>query len=192
MPETRKLLPTEGPLLAAHLIRLSPDDRRHRFGGLFMPDDVLRRYADAIDWTHSWQIGRFDAGAPRAVVQLSVPRRTSDADIPWMRAGAAEFGVSVEKPWRRQGVATQLIRQMIAVARNRRVRDLYMLCQPENEPMRRLAKKIGLRLTYGEGEIIGHIPLPEPDLETVLAEGAINVAAAQPADRAEASARSLR
>ena len=74
MAQTRKLLPTEAPLLAEHLIRLSPDDRRLRFGGLFMPDDVIRRYVQGIDWIHSRQVGCFDAGAPRGVVQLSLPR----------------------------------------------------------------------------------------------------------------------
>src|SRR5687768_17175966 len=74
MAQTRKLLPTEAPLLAEHLIRLSPDDRRLRFGGLFKPDDVIRRYVQGIDWIHSRQVGCFDAGALRGVVQLSLPR----------------------------------------------------------------------------------------------------------------------
>jgi RimJ/RimL family protein N-acetyltransferase len=178
MAETRKLLPTEGPLLADHLIRLSPDDRRLRFGGLFMPDDVLRRYAESIDWAHAWQVGWFEAGAMRGLVQLSLPRRDSEAKAPWMKHGTAEFGVSVEQPWRRRGVATKLIRHAIAVARNREVRDLYMVCQPENEPMRRLARKVGLGLTYAAGEVVGHIALASPDAETAEAERALEAAAA--------------
>lgn len=178
MTETRKLLSTEGPLLADHLIRLSADDRRHRFAGLFMPDDVLRRYGGAIDWTHSWQVGCFDGGALRAVVQLSIPRGAARAGVPWMQSGAAEFGVSVEKAWRRRGIATNLIGQAIALARNRQVRDLYMLCQPENEPMRRLARKIGIALAYADGEVVGRIALPAPDRLTALAEREIEAAAA--------------
>jgi len=89
MARTRKLLPTEGPLLADHLIRLDPEDRRLRFGGLFMPDDLVRRYAEAIDWAHAWHIGWFDAGVLRGIVHLSVPRRVMANGPPWMRAGRA-------------------------------------------------------------------------------------------------------
>jgi RimJ/RimL family protein N-acetyltransferase len=177
MAQTRKLLPTEGPLLAEHLIRLSPDDRRLRFGGLFMPDDVIGRYVQGIDWTHSRQVGCFDAGALRGVVQLSLPRSNIEADAPWMKRGTAEFGISVEAPWRRQGIATQLIRQAIAVARNHDVRDLYMVCHPENEPMRRLARKVGLRLNYVSGEVVGQVELPSADGETADAERALEAPA---------------
>jgi RimJ/RimL family protein N-acetyltransferase len=177
MAQTRKLLPSEAPLLAEHLIRLSPDDRRLRFGGLFMPDDVIGRYVQRIDWTQATLIGCFDAGALCGVVQISLPPHDSEANAPWMKRGTAEFAVSVEAPSRRQGVATELIRQAIAVARNRGVRDLYMVCHPENEPMRRLARKVGLRLAYESGEVMGHAELPSADGETAEAERALETAA---------------
>jgi GNAT superfamily N-acetyltransferase len=181
MAQTRKLLPTEAPLLAEHLLRLSADDRRLRFGGMFLRDEAVRRYIAAIDWTHSWHVGFFDSDALRAVVQLSVPRReggTGAVGAPWLRPGGAEFAVSVEKPWQRRGVATRLLAQAVVVARNRNVRDLYMLCLPENEPMRRLARKVGIRLVFRDGEITGHVDLPAPDQLTVFAEFAVEAAAA--------------
>jgi GNAT superfamily N-acetyltransferase len=180
MAQTRKLLPTERNLLADHLLRLNPEDRRLRFGGMFLRDEAVRRYVDSIDWTHSWHVGAFDEGALRAVVQLSVPRQGNDVfgGAPWLRPGAAEFAVSVEKKWQRRGVATQLMAQAVVVARNRHVRDLYMLCLPENEPMRRLARKVGIRLVFREGEITGHVDLPAPDQLTVFAEFAAEAAAA--------------
>src|SRR5688572_22199188 len=99
MTQTRKLTPAEGPLLADHLIRLSPDDRRLRFGGMFLRDESVRRYVASIDWSRSWHVGFFTVGGLRAVVQLSVPNAdaTGDAVMPWLRKGAAEFAVSVEK-----------------------------------------------------------------------------------------------
>lgn len=183
MAQTRKLLPTEGPLLAEHLIRLSAEDRRLRFGGMFLRDDAVRRYVESIDWTHSWHVGHFDDApqdgvALRAVVQFSVPRDGGYAGSPWLRPGAAEFAVSVEKPWQRQGLATHLLSQAVVVARNRHVRDLYMLCLPENEPMRRLARKVGIRLVFKDGEVTGHVDLPAPDQLTVFAEFAVETAAA--------------
>jgi len=178
MAQTRKLLPTEAPLLADHLIRLSPEDRRLRFGGMFLRDDAVRRYVASIDWAHSWHVGLFDEGDLRAVVQLSVPRAGEHDGAPWLRPGAAEFAVSVEKKWQRRGVATQLLGQAVVVARNRHVRDLYMLCLPENEPMRRLARKVGIRLVFRDGEVTGHVDLPAPDQLTVFAEFAVEAAAA--------------
>ena len=172
MTQLRKLLPTEGPLLADHLTRLAPEDRRLRFGGMLLRDEGVRRYVGSIDWARSWHVGCFDRGLIRAVVQLSVPNEQAStaSAAPWLRPGAAEFAVSVEKPWQRKGLATQLMAQAVCVARNRNVRDLYMLCLPENEPMRRLARKVGIRLVFESGEITGHVDLPAPDQLTVMAE----------------------
>jgi RimJ/RimL family protein N-acetyltransferase len=178
MAQTRKLLPSEGSLLADHLLRLGADDRRLRFGGMLVRDEAVRRYVASIDWTHSWHVGYFAEGTPRAVVQLSVPRPDTPSPLPWLRPGAAEFAVSVEKPWQRQGIATRLLAQAVVVARNRNVRDLYMLCLPENEPMRRLARKVGIRLVFRDGEITGHADLPAPDQLTVFAEFVGEAAAA--------------
>ena len=172
MAQLRKLLPPEGPLLADHLMRLAPEDRRLRFGGMLLRDEAVRRYVDSIDWARSWHVGFFDHGLIRAVVQLSVPNdKASDASLlPWLRPGAAEFAVSVEKAWQRRGLATRLMARAFCVERNRNVRDLYMLCLPENEPMRRLARKVGIRLVFEAGEITGHVDLPAPDQLTVMAE----------------------
>lgn len=187
MAQTRKLLSSERALLADHLLRLSPEDRRLRFGGMLLRDEAVRRYVDSIDWTHSWHVGFFDDAAPgavalRAVVQISVPSNGVDAfggaGSPWLRPGAAEFAVSVEKHWQRRGIATHLLSQAVVVARNRNVRDLYMLCLPENEPMRRLARKVGIRLVFRDGEITGHVDLPAPNQVTVFAEFAVEAAAA--------------
>jgi RimJ/RimL family protein N-acetyltransferase len=123
-------------------------------------------------------VGLFDEGDLRAVVQLSVPRHGADVGAPWLRRGAAEFAVSVEKKWQRRRVATHLLGQAVVVARNRHVRDLYMLCLPENEPMRRLARKVGIRLVFRDGEVTGHVDLPAPDQLTVFAEFAVEAAAA--------------
>lgn len=180
MAQIRKMLPAEAPLLSDHLLRLDPEDRRLRFGGMLLRDEGVRRYVASIDWTHSWHVGFIHQGALRAVVQLSVPREGLGllAPIPWQRPGGAEFAVSVEKAWQRMGIATRLMAQAVVVARNRNVRDLYMLCLPENEPMRRLARKVGIRLVFADGEITGHVDLPAPDQLTVFAEFAVEAAAA--------------
>jgi len=172
MTQLRKLLPTEAALLADHLTRLAPEDRRLRFGGMLLRDEGVHRYVGSIDWARSWHVGCFDQGLIRAVVQLSVANEQASVAtmVPWLRPGAAEFAVSVEKPWQRKGLATRLLAQAVCVARNRNVRDLYMLCLPENEPMRRLARKVGIRLVFEGGEVTGHVDLPAPDQLTVMAE----------------------
>ena len=180
MTALRTLLADEAPLLAEHLARLSPEDRRLRFGGAILHPDAIRRYVDTIDWRHSFNIGAFDRAMLRGVAQIILPRpgRAADPAFPPTRDGAAEFAVSVEKPWQRRGLGTRLMAQMVVVARNRNVRDLFMLCLPENEAMRRLARKVGVKLVFANGEMSGHVDLPAPDQITVFAEFAVETAAA--------------
>jgi hypothetical protein len=44
--------------------------------------------------------------------------------------------------------------------------------------VRRLARKVGIRLVFRQGEITGHVDLPAPDQLTVFAEFAAEAAAA--------------
>lgn len=180
MAAIRRLDASEAPQLAEHLLRLADEDRRLRFGGGILSPRAIRAYVDSIDWTRSWSVGHFDAGVLRAVAQISLPLGPSleGPALAQAHPGAGEFAVSVERGWQRQGLGTRLLAQAVVVARNRRVTDLYMFCAPENEAMRRLARRVGVRLVYSQGEVSGHVGLPAPDQLTVMAEIAVEAAAA--------------
>lgn len=171
----------ERPLLEAHFLRLPPDDRGLRFGGAALPDRQVRRYCAAIDWRRSANLGLFEDGALRGVAQLvytgaESPLKPAIATLQAMGGGAmhgstaAEFAISVERPWRRLGNGERLLRRLVTVARNRNVNDLFMYCRADNLPMRRLARKIGINLVFNGGEMEGHRNLPPPDALTVYAE----------------------
>lgn len=180
MAANRKLVASEAPRLVEHLLRLSPADRRLRFGGVLIKPEAIAAYGKSIDWRRSWFIGHFDQGVLRAVAQIALAKPSAiEAAVPLVaRRGAAEFAVSVEASWQRRGIGTQLLTQAAIVAGNRNVRNLYMLCLPENERMRRLARKVGIHLVFRDGELTGNIDLPRPNQLTVMAEFASEAVAA--------------
>lgn len=172
MPVIRKLRASEARTLKDHLLRLGPVDRAFRFGGAPLPDQVIERYVDHIQWPRSVQLGWFDDRTLRGVAQLVVTG--DDAPLkPLIRFSgrrAAEFAVSVEANWRQQGIATRLLDQLVSIARNRWVGDLYMYCRPDNRPMRRLARNVCINLRFQGGDMEGHTDLPPPDQLTIFAE----------------------
>jgi GNAT superfamily N-acetyltransferase len=180
MTAFRKLRAGERREIEAHFLRLDDEDRRLRFGGLHVKPRALAAYLQAIDWTRSVMIGAFVDGTLRGVAQIAVAKGSALAALPalWPRADGAEFAVSVERGWQRQGLGRRLLAQAIVVARNRRVPALFMYCVPENERMRRLAARAGVRLAIEEGTVVGRVDLPAPDQTTVLAEIANEAAGA--------------
>lgn len=179
MAALRKLLPSEANLLYQHLMRLTDDDRRLRFGGGIMSSESIERYVQAMDRRRSWTVGYFDDGQLRGVAQIVLPKPQSAPQLmPMQRPGGAEFAVSVEKPWQRRGIGTQLAGQAVVVARNRNIANLFVFCLPENTAMRALARKVGVRLVFSNGEVTGAVDLPRPDQLTLIAEFASETAAA--------------
>ena len=65
-----------------------------------------------------------------------------------------EFGVIVQKEFRRQGIADQLLGEALIWAQNRQYKKLIMHCIVENSPIRKLCQKHGLiaRNVYGDIE----------------------------------------
>ena len=84
-----------------------------------------------------------------------------------------EFGVTVAKSRRKQGIADTMISQAILWARNRGYHSLYMHCVTWNTPIKRLCMKHGLivKSEYGESET--KMTLPPPDLVSFGQEVAV-------------------
>lgn len=178
MPAIAKLARADAAELEAHLHRLHPDDRRFRFGGAQLKAAAIRAYCDGIDWDRSVLLAWLDRGRIRGVAQIAVatPSALAIPFVPAAPTGAAEFAVSVERAYQRRGIGERLLRQAATVARNRGIRDLYMLCLPENEPMKRLARRVGIALVFKDGEVVGRIGIDAPDQLTVMAEYAEDAA----------------
>lgn len=81
-----------------------------------------------------------------------------------------EFGIIVNKQYRGQGVADQIIDEAITWARNRRYQHLYMHCVRWNEPVRRLCSKHGLKVKNVGGDNEVDIDLPPPSIFSLSKE----------------------
>lgn len=168
MSVIRYLAGSEIPLLREHLLRLDPEDRRMRFGGALLKPEAIDAYCDSIDRARSMHIGYLVDGNLRGVAQICFLDTTLSG---WFdKPGTAEFAISVERPWQNGGIGTRLLTRAVILARNRNIANLFMMCLPENEKMKRLARKCGIRLKFQDGEVIGEAGLDRPDALTVAAE----------------------
>jgi RimJ/RimL family protein N-acetyltransferase len=133
----RRLAPGETPALLAHFLDLSQVDRRLRFC-VSASDAMLRRHCAEIDWARSLFLGCFSGG-----------NLIGEAHLLWAKSGApdsAEIAISVARGHRGAGVGTDLILRAMSTARARHLRTMRFASPAENEPMQRLALKIGGRL----------------------------------------------
>ena len=76
----------------------------------------------------------------------------------------AEFGVSVSKSARGQGVGSRLFERAAIHCRNSDIDTLYMQCLSSNRTMMHIAKKAGMEIKreYGEADAYLHLPPPSP------------------------------
>jgi GNAT superfamily N-acetyltransferase len=81
-----------------------------------------------------------------------------------------EFGVIVDRDYRGQGVANQLMEEALIWARNRGYKELFMHCLGWNKPIQHLCRKHGLetRNMYGDSEV--EVKLPPANWVTINKE----------------------
>lgn len=155
---TRELRSDERPQLLTHLLALSAEDRRLRFGQT-LPDDGVRYYADGIDLSRDVVFVVTDDNL--AIVGTAHLARED---------GHAQLGVSVLSPNRGQGIGEALLERCAARARNWGVRALFMNCLVENAAMMHLARKQGLKIVVSGAEAETFVRLPQADLTSLAAE----------------------
>ena len=151
----RELYQEEGDKVQAVMLALSEQDRYRRFGRP-MTDDALRQYAARIDWDDSVLLGAFDTHAELVgILEL--------ADM----GNACEIAVVVAAAHRAKGVGKALMDRALLKAKVRGRDKVLLLCQVDNEPMRRLARSAGLESTLEEHEVTGTLELPHAGLADV-------------------------
>jgi GNAT superfamily N-acetyltransferase len=159
MPLIRTLPPGELNKYRDHLLQLSAEDRRLRFGNC-LDDAGIEGFVRSLRPTenHIFVIEDETVGVVGAV-QIA------------MRNGAnAEFAFSVDAEHRRRGFAHELAKRAILWARNRRLRSLHLSCLAENRPIRKLAREAGMRIDLGGGEAEARLTLPPPSLLSLARE----------------------
>jgi acetyltransferase len=75
----------------------------------------------------------------------------------------AEFAVLIRDDFQRQGLGTELLRQLLAVARNEKLDRVFAVMAAENTAMRKMAERAGFRLDAPDGEhlVTGVLKLSE-------------------------------
>ncbi|MBV8210390.1 MAG: GNAT family N-acetyltransferase [Burkholderiaceae bacterium] len=121
--------------LGDHLMRLDATDRRYRFG-IAMSDRQLVDFAQRCDPERDIFVVLKRGARIGGVCQLSVYRDAALLPV-------ADLGISVDATSRRSGWATQMLRTVLNIARERRVTRLvvqYLRC---NLAMAALVRSLG-------------------------------------------------
>jgi hypothetical protein len=140
---------TDRDALHKHFAGLSHQDLRMRFGR--SPDpNWLRLYVEGIDYGRDAVLGVREGGALVGVAHVA------------LFDGAAELGLSVLPSHRRRGIASALFDRGALHARNRGVVELFIHCLSENQAMRRIARKAGMRVLVEGVDADAWIELPPP------------------------------
>jgi GNAT superfamily N-acetyltransferase len=125
-----------------HLISLSAEDRRLRFGNP-VSDEVIARYAQSIRYEADDVFGIYaDDMQLIGLAHLAY----GATGVPGMEAGEAEIGLSVAPSGRGKGVGRALFARCAARARTRYVRKLKLNYLIENTAMQRLASEAGMEV----------------------------------------------
>jgi GNAT superfamily N-acetyltransferase len=158
MISTRRLRTADRSALAAHLLALSSEDRRLRFGGP-SSNNTLRDYVARIDFDR-------DAVFGFLADDLSLGGAAHVAVVD----GVAELGLSVLAAYRRRGIGTALFQLASDFARNIFICTLLVRCLAENAAMIHIARKSGMKVVTRRGAAEAHLELPPPDARTMAAD----------------------
>jgi len=155
-----------------HFMALDRDDRLLRFGTV-LPDPQLDAYVAKLDFTKDIVFGVYNRMFQLVGVgHLAFTSRDAHPDsIHYTdKEKVAEFGVSVSRSARGQGIGTRLFERAATHCRNSDVDTLYMQCLSSNRTMMHIAKKAGMEIRREYGEADAHLHLPPPSPGSVLAE----------------------
>ena len=151
-----------------HLLALDSNDRLLRFGSM-IPDEQITAYVEKIDFSRDIVFGVVN-NVFQLVGMGHLAFASADGRKSTTKEQVAEFGVSVSKSARGQGVGTRLFQRAAIHCRNSDVDTLYMQCLTSNQTMMHIAKKAGMRIKREYGEADAHLELPPPSPGSVMAE----------------------
>jgi GNAT superfamily N-acetyltransferase len=82
------------------------------------------------------------------------------AEVHVIGSGQVEFAITVEEPWRNQGIGTELLDRAMIIARNRGLRSARMVCLAGNRRVQRVASKLLAVLRFEQDQAAAEFALP--------------------------------
>ena len=155
----RALWPFDRDDYAAHLKRLSPEDRRSRFQ-YPATDEQIERHVDEFVSGGGHLIGWFCDGALHAAAEVAI----------FPDGETAEAAFEVEPEYRGRGVGAELVNRALLWARNRGVRHLLIHTLRSNTAMLKAAKKRGAVFEFDLADAEGVIEAPKASWRSYLRE----------------------
>ena len=158
----QKLVPFQRDEIIRHLLQLSPQDRRLRFGAP-MTDEAIGKYVKGIEFGRDKVFGIYE----HDLTLSGIAHLALDVDT-----DTAELGLSVVPAQRGKGYGYALLSRAKLHARNLAYKKLYMYCLAENQVMIHLARKAGMTVVteYGEADahvVLGNGPLTDYTKEAI-------------------------
>ena len=183
----RRLWPSDRPAIQDYFLRLDPETRANRFMGPVGEAGVLA-YATRVTAGEGVVFGAFVEGTLRGLGEL----RPAGAHVFGLGA-VAEAAFAVEREFRRRGIGTALFARIARAARNRGVASLHVRCLAGNQPMIRLAAKLGADLHTDAHQAEGDVALAQPTpfslwYETIAEAYDFTLSVVQPPVRTEEAA----
>ncbi len=158
--------------LLMHFLELGESDRLLRFGTV-LPDALVTRYVQRLDFVRDTVFGVFDADlALVGVGHLAyVPCDTKSLPMAATeKERVAEFGVSVAASARSLGIGSRLFERAAIHCRNEDVDTLYMQCLATNHTMIHIARKAGMQIHRTHGEADAYLKLAPANPGSMLQE----------------------
>ncbi|MFL6672114.1 MAG: GNAT family N-acetyltransferase [Massilia sp.] len=146
-----------------HFLALDQSDRLLRFGNV-VPDEQVQAYVANIDFSRDIVFGVYNKVFQLVGVGHLAFAPAGQGSTATSKERVAEFGVSVSKSARGQGVGSRLFERAAINCRNSDIDTLYMQCLSSNKTMMHIAKKAGMQIKreYGEADAYLHLPPPSP------------------------------
>ena len=158
--------------LLMHFLDLNDNDRLLRFGSV-LPDELITRYVQKMDFTHDVVFGVYDNNLRLlGVGHLAFAPRQANPVLcgATLKERIGEFGVSVLPNARGLGIGSKLFERAAIRCRNEDIDTLYMHCLSSNQTMMHIARKAGMQIQRDDGEADAYLRLPPADPASMLQE----------------------
>lgn len=134
--------------IAAHLKRLSKDDRYLRFCAT-LTDEAIDKYV--------FEIIDFSSTKHKAFVVLEENQIVGLCNVGRLNESILEFAFSVDEKKRHNGIADALFQAAVAYAHEIDCKVIKMDCLATNQAIKKLALRHGMKITSERGESTGLI-----------------------------------